>query len=88
MRRYRSWIRVASERAVLRRALVSCVAVGIFLTVVNHGSELLRGNMSLGLVAQIVITLLVPFVVSITSSVGAVADRELGDREPLPERQP
>jgi hypothetical protein len=79
MRRYRAWVQVASERSVFRRALVSCVVVGVFLTLVNHGAELLRGNLSVGLIAQIAITLLVPFVVSITSSVGAVRDHEPGD---------
>ncbi len=74
--RARAWIRAASERSVLRRALVSCVLVGVVLTVVNHGPQLARGELSAGLLAQVALTLLVPFVVSIVSSVAAVRERD------------
>ena len=72
----RHWLYVASERSVLRRALVSCVLVGVLLTAVNHGPQLARGEMDAGLAAQVGLTLLVPFVVSVVSSVAAIRDRD------------
>lgn len=72
MERIRAWIRVASDRSVLRRALVSCLVVGVVLTIVNHGPQLLRGELTAARAVQIAITLLVPFIVSITSSVAAL----------------
>ena len=72
----RHWLYVASERSVLRRALVSCVLVGVLLTAVNHGPQLARGELDAGLAAQVGLTLLVPFVVSVVSSVAAIRDRD------------
>jgi len=63
---------VATERSVLRRALVSCVLVGVLLTAVNHGPELARGEIDPLLVVQVALTLLIPLVVSIVSSVAAI----------------
>lgn len=72
----RAWLRAASEGSVLRRALASCVLVGVALTVINHGSQLIRGELNAGLAAQIGLTLLVPFLVSLFSSVAASRDLE------------
>lgn len=69
-----AWLRFASQRSVLRRAFVTCLFVGVLLTVVNHGPELVRAQFSPGLVAQIALTLLIPFAVSVVSSVGAIQE--------------
>jgi hypothetical protein len=72
----RDWLYAASERSVLRRALISCVLVGVLLTAVNHGPQLARGELDAGLAAQVGLTMLVPFVVSVVSSVAAIRDRD------------
>ena len=60
---------IARERTVVSRALVAALVVGTILTVVNHGGEILREGALPGLVPQIGLTLLVPYVVSTVSSV-------------------
>jgi hypothetical protein len=72
----RSWLRAAGERSVLRRAVVSAVVVGVLLTLVNHGPQLAHGEASAGLIAQVALTVMVPFLVSCASSVAAVRELE------------
>ena len=72
----RDWVHAASERSVLRRATISCILVGVLLTAVNHGPQLARGELDAGLAAQVGLTMLVPFVVSVVSSVAAIRDRD------------
>lgn len=47
----------------------------MLLTIVNHGPELASGELTAGLAAQILLTLLVPFLVSLVSSVAAIRGR-------------
>ena len=72
----RAWWHAASEPSVVRRALASSVIVGGFLTAVNHGPQLARGELDAGLATQVGLTLLVPFVVSVVSSVAAIRHRD------------
>jgi len=72
----RAWLDAASERSVIRRALASSAIVGVFLTAVNHGPQLARGELDAGLAAQVGLTLLVPFVVSVVSSAAAIRNRD------------
>lgn len=71
----RSWLDMATERSVVRRALGVAAVVGTVLVVVNHGDALLRGEISTGRVFRILLTMFVPYCVSTYSSVGALRKR-------------
>jgi hypothetical protein len=68
------WIRIALEPSVIRRALVYAVLVGALLVGINHGSALLHGNFNSGRLLQMGLTVMVPYLVSTFSSVGAIRE--------------
>jgi hypothetical protein len=65
------WLAVATERAVVARACKFAVVVGAVLIAINHGDALLAGDVSAGRLLKMGLTVLVPYVVSTLSSVGA-----------------
>jgi hypothetical protein len=68
---------------------VTSLLVGTILVVINHGDSLTRGRIDIGLGAQIVLTFVVPFVVSTFSSVAAIeGHREEGGLDPIAVSQP
>jgi len=67
--------RLACRPDVLRRALVYAVVVGAILIAINHGDPLLAGDLDGHRAVKFLLTLLVPFCVSIFSSAGAVHSR-------------
>lgn len=68
----RGWLRVACEPAVVRRAIAFAVVVGAILIAINHGDALLRGELDRLRLAKMGLTVLVPYLVSTFSSVGAI----------------
>lgn len=62
--RVRSWIQAASDPAILRRSVVTCLIVGTVLTTINQGDRLLRGELDATVAWKIGLTFLVPFVVA------------------------
>ena len=72
MDRIRAWMHIAADRAIVRRALATCVVVGGILTLINQGPALLQGQMSTGTVWQIALTLLIPYLVTTASSVAVI----------------
>ena len=74
------WFEVACSRAVVRRALVFFFLVGGILIAINHGDALVRGDVDGNRVVKMVLTPLVPYMVSTISSVGAIRN---GARERL-----
>jgi class 3 adenylate cyclase len=66
-----AWYRIVADPAVLRRAAITALGVGTVLTVVNHYDALATGTMADYRLLPILITYLVPFVVSVASSVVA-----------------
>jgi len=67
-----SFWRVATEPAIVRRALGYAVGVGAILIAINHGDALLRGDID-GLRAfKMALTVCVPYAVSTLSSVAAL----------------
>jgi hypothetical protein len=48
----------------------------VLLTAVNHGAELARGQLDVSLAVRIGVTFVVPFLVSVASSVAATRDQE------------
>jgi hypothetical protein len=72
MSRAGRWLAVATERAVVLRACKFAVVVGAVLIAINHGDALLAGDVSTRRLLQMGLTVLVPYVVSTLSSVGAM----------------
>jgi hypothetical protein len=70
----KDWLQLAFQRDVVRRALICMAIVGAVLIGINHGGALLRGDVTAGRLAQIALTLLVPYCVSTFSSVAAMRD--------------
>ncbi len=66
------WVHVATDRRILRRALLTSLVVGLLLTAINHGDELLRRGFETSHAWPIALTLLVPFTVTLISSITAV----------------
>jgi len=67
-----SFLAMALERSVVRRALrVACV-VGLLLIAINHGDRILFGEVTPRSLLQMGLTFVVPYVVSTVSSVGAL----------------
>jgi hypothetical protein len=68
------WLQVATEPAVVRRALKYALVVGAILILINHGDALLRGDLAIGRLLQMGLTVVVPYMVSTASSVGAIRE--------------
>jgi hypothetical protein len=68
------WLQVATEPAVVRRALKYALVVGAILILINHGDALLHGDLSIGRLLKMGLTMLVPYAVSTASSVGAIRE--------------
>ena len=79
----REWLRLAASPQVRNRALRYVVVVGSILITINHGDAILRGEVTSGRLLKMGLTLLVPYLVSTFSSVGAMLQmrREKGDSE-------
>ncbi len=67
-----SWFKLATQRAVVRRAIKTALVVGCVLVAINHGDVLWMGDIGAGRFLQIALTFLVPYVVSTSSSVAAM----------------
>jgi hypothetical protein len=65
------WLAVARERAVVLRACRFALVVGAVLIAINHGDALLHGELDTRRLLKMGLTVLVPYVVSTLSSVGA-----------------
>lgn len=72
--RIATWVHLAAEPAVARRALAYAVVVGAILVAINHGDALLAGHMDLGRWLRAGLTVIVPYCVSTASSVAARLD--------------
>jgi len=66
------WLRIATERSVVLRALRTMAVVGTILIAINHGDRILFGEVTPRSLFQMGLTFLVPYVVSTVSSVGAL----------------
>jgi hypothetical protein len=79
------WLRLATAPATVRRACAYAVVVGAVLLTINHGDAILAGDLPPGRLLRMGLTVLVPYLVSTFSSVGATLDRERA-RGATPER--
>lgn len=70
-----SFLWLARQPSVVKRAAKIALIVGCILAVINHGDKLLTGSLQLGDVVRIFMTFCVPYCVSTYSSVIAIRDR-------------
>ena len=68
-------LRLALQLSTVKRALKYAVVVGLVLISINHGDAILRGEVTRGRLFKMALTVLVPYVVSTLSSVGALRER-------------
>ncbi len=73
----RSFLSVATEASVIRRALGYAVVVGSVLIAINQGDVILAGEFSLSLLIKSSLTFCVPYCVSTASSVGAIRSQQV-----------
>jgi hypothetical protein len=66
--------RLAFERTVVRRALRIALVVGAVLIAINHGDRIVSGTVDARSVLKMMLTVVVPYVVSTVSSVAAMRD--------------
>jgi hypothetical protein len=66
------WMALASSPRVVKRALAYMVIVGGVLVAINHGDAILEGDVDGPRLIKMVLTPLVPYVVSTLSSVSAL----------------
>ena len=65
---------LACRWSVVRRGLKFAIVVGAILVAINHGDAILAGELARSNYLKMALTVLVPFVVSVLSSVGAMVE--------------
>ncbi len=73
------WLRLATSRPIVRRACGYAVVVGSVLIAINHGDAILAGDLPPGRLARMGLTVIVPYLVSTFSSVGATLEAQRRD---------
>jgi hypothetical protein len=68
----REWLREATAPTVVKRALTYALIVGTVLITINHGDAIVRGNVDTTRLLKMGLTVMVPYLVSTFSSVGAI----------------
>lgn len=66
------WLTIALEGPTVRRALRAAAVVGTVQIMINHGDNLLRGEVDAVRLVKMVLTASVPYLVSTYSSVSAI----------------
>lgn len=66
------WMAIAFEPLVVKRAVCLAAVVGSVLILINHGDALLAGELTLARLIKMAATAVIPYLVSIYSSVGAI----------------
>ena len=68
----REFLKLCFARSVVRRAGVTALVVGTILILINHGDALLNGQMDTSRLSKIILTALVPYLVSTVSSASSI----------------
>lgn len=68
-------IRLAGRRTVVVRGIKYAVVVGAVLIAINHGDAIVSGRLSGERLLKMALTVVVPYVVSTCSSVGALMEQ-------------
>lgn len=70
-----SFLSLATQPSVVKRAVKIAFIVGIVLAAINHGDKLMTGALTTSLVVKILLTFFVPYSVSTYSSVLAIREK-------------
>jgi len=70
------WLQLARSRPIVHRATKYAIGVGTVLIAINHGDALLHGDVSVGRLLRMILTIFVPYAVSTSSSVGAILEHK------------
>ncbi len=73
------WLRLCISKPVLRRASYSAAMVGTILILINYGDAMLHGGIERTRLIRMLLTVVVPFVVSMVSSVITILEAGLGE---------
>lgn len=85
----KEWMRIACQASVRRRALRVALVVGSVLLAINHGDVILHGDVDQVRLLRMMLTILVPYIVSTVSSVGAILEtRRAEPQRPVPMVEP
>ncbi len=68
----REWCALACRKSVVLRGLKFCLVVGMILIAINHGDAILAGELTRTNYLKMGLTVIVPYLVSVLSSVGAL----------------
>ncbi len=71
---WREWCELACRRSVVIRGVKFAIVVGAILIAINHGDAILSGRLSATSYLKMGLTLIVPYLVSVFSSVGAMME--------------
>jgi hypothetical protein len=72
----RAVLTLCITRPVMQRAGVPALIVGAILVLINHGPAIREGTVDSGRLLQMLLTVLVPYVVSTVSSVITILDMQ------------
>ena len=72
---FTEWCSLVCRVSVVMRGLKFCVIVGIILIAINHGDVILRGELRPINYLKMGLTVIVPYMVSVFSSVGAIIEQ-------------
>jgi len=68
----KEWFETALQPSVVKRGFKYSLVVGAILISINHGDALLHGRVDRGRLWRMGLTMMVPYLVSTFSSVGAI----------------
>ena len=72
---FKEWCTLVCRSSVVKRGLKFCLVVGIVLIAINHGDVIMRGELQPINYVKMGLTVIVPYVVSVFSSVGAIIEQ-------------
>lgn len=70
----KQWFVLAVQPKVVQRALKFAVVVGAVLITINHGDAIVQGDLNGVRLLKMGLTVMVPYIVSTLSSVGAMIE--------------
>ena len=68
----RDFLLLCVSRSIVRRASLTALTVGTVLIIINHGDVLLTGRVDANRLFKMILTVLVPYVVSTVSSASTI----------------
>ena len=71
---FREWCELVCRPSVVKRGCKFAVVVGIILIAINQGDAILAGELTATNYVQMGLTVVVPYMVSVFSSVGALIE--------------